>query len=330
MRIGRFLATLACSVSIGAMALSGAAVAQTTPPAANPPVADNEIVVQAERLREMVRSFVEDVSQPGKEGQLARWDRKVCPGVIGAPTAQAQAMIDQIAARALNINLQIGDPGCRANILVIVTPNAASFTPAFVEQNKKLFSYFADNGNSLGQQALEEFKTTGRPVRWWHVAQTVTDRGQVLGSGGGGTPMGTGDGFGGVQVARMSNSGRLSAGTRQDFNRAIIIIDANAVSGAPFPALVDYVAMVSLAQIDPKADVSGTESILTLFADKRDGRPLPAGLTEWDQAYLEGLYGSPRFARSTRRQEGAITDRMERELTKPADPDAGKAEKATN
>jgi hypothetical protein len=320
MRTRSVLASAAAACLAG-LILAGPAAAQSGAPAAS---GEAEIVVQGERLREMVRSFVEDVSQPGKEGQLARWDRKVCPGVIGAPAAQAQAMIDQIAARALNVNLQVGEPGCRANILVIVTPNASSFTPAFVEQNKKLFSYFADAGNTLGRQALEDFKTTGKPVRWWHVAQTVTDRGETLGSGGEGTPSGTGDGFSGVQVARMSTSGRLTAGTRQDFNRAIVIVDAGAVSGAPFPALVDYISMVTLAQIDPKADLAQTESILTLFADKRDGRPLPDGLTEWDMAYLEGLYGAPRFARSTRRQEGAITDRMERELTKPASPQADK------
>jgi len=55
--------------------------------------------------------------------------------------------------------------------------------------------------------------------------------------------------------------------------------------------LADYVAMVSLARIDPRADLATTSTILRLFAPSGSDTA-PSGLTDWDQAFLKGLYKS--------------------------------------
>lgn len=306
---------LTASVLFAAAFAVAPAFAQTAS-SGGAPKTDEEIVVRAERLREAVRGFVEGISEPGKEGQLARWDRKVCPGVIGAPIAQAQALNDQIARRVQALDLKVGAPGCKANVLIILTPDSDTFTPQFVEQNPKLFSVGDDFGNTRGRTELNQFANTPRPIRWWHVGETVTDRGQVLGKSDA-TPSGTGDGFSGVQVARVSNAGRLTAGTREDFNRVIVIVDARAVDELKLEAVADYIAMVSLAQLNPDAKTDGADTVLNLFSAARAGNTPPPGMTEWDTAYLEGLYGAPRYARNARRQQGAITVEMEDELTKP-------------
>lgn len=288
------------------LAMSGQALAQ---PPATPAPAQNEVVVTAIRPNQ-VRELVQELGEPGKQEQMSRWDGRVCPGVVGVQSQAAQALIDQIARRAFSVGLDIGRPGCKANVLIVVTPDAQAFTPTFVDQNKKLFSYYEDQGNALGRDALMAFANTARPVRWWHVSQTVTDRGQVLGQSD--ARGGSGD-FSGAQVARVGSASRVRSATRQEFNRVVIIVDAGAVAGKPFPAVADYVAMVSLAQIRAEANRAGLHSILNLFDSQAEGAdPIPAGWTDWDEAYVEGLYKAPEFARNARQQQGAIVQNMER------------------
>jgi hypothetical protein len=70
------------------------------------------------------------------------------------------------------------------------------------------------------------------------------------------------------------------------------------------------ISVVSLAQIDLSADLGGIDSILRLFAQPRPEVP-PAGLTEWDYAFLNGLY---RASYSPMNQQRDIEARMVREL----------------
>lgn len=279
----------------------------------------DEVVVTAIRPAQM-RNFVRQLAEPGKQDQMSRWDGRVCAGVVGVQTRAAQALIDQITLRALSIGLEGGKPGCRANVLVIVTPNAATFTPAFVEQNKQFFSYSEGNGNALGRDAMAAFAGSANPVRWWHVSQTVTDHGQVMGQSDA-TVGGDGD-FSNAQIARVTNAGRLRAGTRQEFNRVIIIVDSTAIAGKPFPAVADYIAMVSLAQIRADAAYAGMDTVLNLFSPPADGEAAPAGWTAWDKAYVEGLYGAPRYARNARQQQSAIIGRVERAAGNAEEPPA--------
>jgi hypothetical protein len=295
-------------VALGLVLTAGSAWAQS---------GSDELTVTAVRPAQL-REFVRQLAEPGKQEQMSTWDGKVCPGVVGVREGPAQALIDRVAARALSIGLEAGRPGCRANVLIIVTPDAARFTPSFVDQNKRFFSYHEDNGNSLGRGALQAFATNGRPVRWWHVSQTVTDRGQVLGQSE--ATNGFDTGISNAQIARVSNSGRLRQGTRQEFNRVIVIVDASAIAGKPFPAVADYVAMVSLAQIRADADRQGLETILNLFDTPAEGEAIPTGWTAWDEAYVKGLYEAPAFARSSKQQENAIVRSVEKQGEGAAQP----------
>lgn len=310
----------AFAIAMGLSAGSALAQAPTEAPAATEvPAGRDEVVVTAIRPNQ-VRELVRQMAEPGKENQLSRWDGTVCPGVVGVQSRAAQALIDQIALRAFSVGLNVGRPGCKANVLIVVTPDAQSFTPAFVDQNKRLFSYYEDAGNALGADALRAFAETPRPVRWWHVSQTVTDRGQVLGQ----SDARSGDGqFAGAQVARVNSASRVRASTRQEFNRVIIIVDSTATAGRPFPAIADYVAMVALAQV--RADVShaGQDSVLALF-EPTAGEAAPTAWTDWDRAYVEGLYKAPDFAANAHMQQSAISRHIQEGLRdQPATPPEG-------
>src|SRR5262249_51762250 len=102
-------------------------------------------------------------------------------------------------------------------------------------------------------------------------------------------------------------STRINSASHQNFGLAFIIVDARKLHGASFEALADYIAMVTLAQLDPRADIAQYPTILNLFANRE---PAPAAMTDWDVAYLQGLYGATRDARNAQQQEGEIAHSM--------------------
>jgi hypothetical protein len=280
-------------------------------------VNEEELVVTGQRVEEAIRSFVEELSAPPtSEDQLARWDRRICPGVAGVRARQGQMLIDRLAQRAFEVNLDVGGPGCTPNVLIFVTPDSDVLARQLVDDYPELVGYYGDQtATTRGRAALEAFATTPRAVRWWHVAQTVTRDGQVLAESRA-RPNAQG-GLSGLQVVRNDQAGRLARPTRQDFNRVLVIVDARRAAGLSFDALGDYVAMAALAQLDPDADVSGQPTILNLFAARDSGAEAPTSMTEWDVAYLRALYGATRNAVSAARQEGEISRRMREDVQQP-------------
>lgn len=300
----RFVATVLSCFAV----LAGPALAQQAQQ-------EEDIVVVGERLQEMIRSFVGEVAEaPGGEQQMARWDGRICPLVAGLPNRQMQYVADRIAQRAHQVDIETEGPGCKANILIFVTPDASRLATGIVDEYRTLVGYYSTNGiSTMGRGPLDDFSTSTAPVRWWHVNQTVSSDGLELG----------GDGLG-TQVIRSGQPpGRLRRPTRQDFLRVIVIVDARQASGLQFQALADYLAMVSLAQLDPAGETTGTPTILNLFADRDAGRPPPATMTEWDEAYLEGLYTARRTAPNAVWQRRDISRAMTEALDPAAEPSPG-------
>jgi hypothetical protein len=285
---------------------------------------DQDIVVVGERLEETASTFVNEIAVPSlREDQLARWDERVCVGVAGLSAEQGQIIVDRISARAAQVGLRLGEPGCRANIMVIFAPDSDAVARNIVDERRELLGYYTNDAVSTtgGREGLEAFASTPRPIRWWHVARSVTADGRVLdnantapaatageaasanqaaASGQPNTGVGS---LGGAQTVR-SNGTRMRRTTRQDLNYVLIIVDAQRVAEFPVSSWTDYVAMISLAQINADAAPSSAPSILNLFTSPVENTPM--GMTPWDEAYLQGLYRATREATNTRTQQREI------------------------
>lgn len=274
---------------------------------------EEEIVVTGLRLREMVREFVGEVAVAvPSENQLARWDRRVCTQLAGLGPRQAQFIIDRIALRSFALGLAPGEPGCQANVLVFVTPDSDRLARALEEQFREVLdARRVPHMATAGEEALADFVATRRPVRWWHVMQTVSADGQLLrNTDPRRDPRG---GFTNLEILHNARLGRVQRTTRQDFNRVVIIVDATLADGVHLTPLADYIAMAALAQVNAQADVSAVRSILNLFSDRQAGREPVAEMSEWDLAYLEALYGAQRNASSAARMRADIARAMEEE-----------------
>jgi hypothetical protein len=300
------LAALLC-----ATVFSGAAAQDVAPGSA-----EEEIVVEGRRTAESIQAFVADMALPTeRDGVLARWDRRICPGIAGLRTRYAEFVIDRMAQRAYEVGLDVGEPGCRSNILIVVSLDPGAVARELVENNRALMGYYDERGRvSRGRRALRAFAESRAPVRWWHVSRQITRDGEGTGE----------DPSGGPAVNWLTGgASRLQGTGRQDFGVAFVVVDANVLRdiGFDFGALADYLAMVVLAQLDPDADTSDFPTILNLFAPAGSvtAENQPRAATDWDTAYLRGLYDATRDARSAGTQQSEIARTMAREIAPEGD-----------
>ncbi len=289
--------------------LAAAAVLALQPAPAETPAEDptvSSVIIKAPaRLDETqaIESFVESVAADSGNGRIARWDRKVCAGVAGVKPEYAQLVADRIAAASLKVGLEVGEPGCKVNVLVVFTDDADGFVKRVLKNHPHAFSRY-DMEMTSGRAALRKFQNSDAPVRWWHVTHRVTEDGTEYNSG---------------DQVQVYSTGRISSRTRDDFDRATVVVDVKRVGQVRFAALADYLAFVSLAQIDPQAQPNTGASILNLFAAKDAGAEPSEALTDWDVAYLTGVYGARRDTRTSDGQKRDITRSMGKDLNESAE-----------
>lgn len=261
-----------------------------------------DVVVEGRSLPEVARAFVDEVTRPPRGRGPARWHRTVCVGTVNLRRESAQVLIDRVSEIADSVGLEPAEPGCDANILIIATDNASALTAALVEARPNAFRP-GYSGASLSRAALDNFQNSTRPVRWWHVSVPVDrDTGQIaVRLPGEDPPLIDGSG------------GRLRTNVTNRLLRALVIVDITQMEGLSFQQLGDYVAMISLAQVDPEVDVAGFQSVLNLF----DGQSENQSLTEWDSAYLRALYDAELNQKATNAQMGEGGSAMARDRSRP-------------
>lgn len=259
------------------------------------------LVVEGQRVQDAISDFVGNVSATHeRDGQIARFDGRICPGVINLRPDHAQVLIDRVARAVYMAGLNVGRPGCEANVLIIVTDHSDILVPAMMEDYGRVFERHVEY-QERKHELLAEFARPGRPVRWWHMTDEVSE----------------GDG-----------GSRLRAAVQTEIFRVLVVVDTRLVGPVTLEALGDYIAMTALARVSPDADTSRFDTVLNLFADRGPGEVAPAGLTEWDRAYLQGLYSAQANWRDTELQAAGISWYMNRRLqeneseteTPPAEP----------
>jgi hypothetical protein len=257
---------------------------------ASPPV--DEVIVRGRKMSEIesdlrvyIDKFLAEVAKPATGRGYARWDRSVCVGVHNLETTAAQYIVDRISRLALDLGLQPGESGCTPQVNIIFATNAKETASLMVQRQPRIFRPTAGfAGTNLGRAALDEFAKSERPVRWWHVSLPVSAHNGGLAIEEPGTRT-CGEAFCPPQVT-VEGPSRIHNGTIDVLWNVIIIVDATKLTGTTWQQLADYLAVVSLAQINPKTDPAQFDSILNLFSNPA----AYSGLTDWDRSYLHALY----------------------------------------
>ena len=103
---------------------------------------------------------------------------------------------------------------------------------------------------------------------------------------------------------------RITSSVTEVVASAIVVVDTGRTGNTTLGQLADYIAMVTLAQLDPDAEVADSPTILKLFTEPRPTTS-PAQLTDWDHAFLKAIYG---MSDSVLQEKRAIANRMTQEL----------------
>lgn len=299
-------------MSFSAVALAAGLLIQTQAqaPAQIPlnqePAQLEDVEVEARRLRTVIQDFVGEVAAPAGVRGPARWNGPVCIGVVNLRAQVAQYIADRTSDVARELGLSAGEPGCNPNVLIIATDDGSAVADGIVEVSRSAFRP-GGTGMTRSLRALGQFRTSEAPVRWWHVSAPVDSETGTIATQLPGYP---------PPVIAVSRASRLRSDIRDDLFKAIIIVDTEKTAGISLAQLADYCALVSLAQVDPEADVASFDTVLNVFED-----PMTPGLTDWDMDYLRALYGVEQNSVGASARGAEIVDQMMRRVRAAAAAD---------
>lgn len=295
---------------------SGAATADPSAKQDGPEQVLDEVVVRGRRMSEIesglrieVGEFIQEVAAPTAGRGYARWYRRVCVSVSNIEPTTAQYLIDRISRLAVDVGLAPGEPGCEPDVVIIFTTDGKGTASYLVENQPKAFRPYGDAGVQRGLDALRDFVETDKPVRWWHVSLPVDARlgkPAIRAPGADFTQLDT------LPTVKVAGPSRIHSGIRDELQHVIIIVDGPKLQGqgTTWQQIGDYLAVVSLAQIDLEANPAAFDSILNLFSNPQ----AYSGLTDWDVSYVRSLYSFDQERHATFQRNDIVGQMVTREI----------------
>jgi len=264
------------TVSVLLMAGGLHASAQTAEPT-------ETVTVSANKLREVFHKFTDTFATPTEVGgKIARWQRRLCPLVLGQNPHFTAFITQRVKYIALAAGARINtEASCKPNIEIIFTTTPQTLMDD-VHKNHPLYLGYADSNAQLGKLA-----TVTRPVQAWYTTETEGWNGgrevdSVLMS----------DSSGDLMFAPhvyASSGGRIRDGIVSGFFHVLIVIDSTKLAGQKIVPLADYISMLALTQINSlDACQQQQPSIVNILAADCDHAQ--DSLSEFDLAYLQGIY----------------------------------------
>ncbi|MDB5679548.1 hypothetical protein [Sphingomonas bacterium] len=286
---------------IRSLGLSLATLALAVPAAAQDASSQkDDIIVRGQRDKE-VETFVRSLTETRDGRQVARWNGRICPKVVGLWPERAAMITDRIAAVAklIDVSMQV-PPKCEPNTIIAFTGQADLFTAKMIDSVPTLITDVEYYGLPRRKQVARYLAP--RAVRWFSINATTMSDGQHAGA--------AGRNGAGLAIDASPNStpaSRITARTRENTIATLIVIDESKLGGIKWLQLADYLAMVTFAQPAIDADFTGSDSVMAIFAARDAGGAGPAGLTAQDRGFLTGLYRSAANLSSSQ-QRGVIAD----------------------
>ncbi len=289
------LRTTILSLIVGRLA--GAAVAQPPASPSPPPSHTVEgvtvIAPLVQKAPEMVRSFA--APRPGH--RLARWRDELCPYVRGLSKSHDAFIENRLAQIASAAGIPVVGRRCDANLLVLFTTDPDKLANGLGRRRRlELDGYSRWPIDKL--ELVNFTRADDRPIRLFRVWNFAPNL-----NGGDGSPIDVasadtegfsfGNGVLGPPVIRQVMASRLTPAVDASVTRVVAVVDSRQMVGFTPVQIAAYVAMSTLAEVNPEPPAAGVPTIVTLPDDAKAGRASPPDLTFWDRAYLGALYKSP-------------------------------------
>ena len=254
----------------------------------------DEIIVPGRRLEEAVQAYVESLSAPARMRGLARWNGEICLDVVNLQADAETEVASRIRGVGTALDLEVVEEDCEPNLVVIGSEDGPALANAMVDRFRRQFFRFSSPRSNRGAAALEAFRSSKAPVRWWHVSLPVhAVTGQPMVKMFGEPPPSPPCHTRSTATSDLSVAGIGGSRTGPSCNAVTdrilglwIVVDVEAAEGLSWAQLSDYLAFVAMAQVDPEGDLSGYDTVLNLFQEP----DLVSGMTTWDESYLMALY----------------------------------------
>jgi len=281
------------AVSVLLMAGGMHARAETAAPSEN-------ITVTGTKSREVLGEFTKTFATPTLvTGKIARWERRVCPVVVGQTPNFARFITQRIKYVALAARAPINtEASCTPNIEIVFTTTPQALVDNVRKNNTVYLGYVTSSAQA------DALATVTRPIQAWYTTETVDldgmrriDRGRPMGLGIGMSSYDPGSDGGGSNTTSIdmldatyagSTGNRIDDGIRSGFNHILIVIDSTKLAGQRIVPLADYISMLALTQLSSLDACQEMPSIVSMLAAGCEHAP--DGLTKYDLAYLQGLY----------------------------------------
>ena len=260
------------------------------------------------QIREQAREFVGEVMTTPEMGQFARWTAPICVGVIGLQPDMEARVRQRVEAVARDAGAKVAEAPCRTNLVIAFAANGQSFVQAMLRRRSRLMM-------QLEPREVKDICDARRPVVWWRATAPADADGVPAGTESAAINASQSDGGGPLYNMMPSttttsgfNSTLIGTNLSLSVTHAFAVVDVELADGKPLDAVVDYVAMVTLAPVRHPAEPSAAPSILNMFAPGG-----PQELTRWDKALISAAMKF-RLDRPARTQRSAIRNGIVEEL----------------
>jgi hypothetical protein len=250
--------------------------------AAEAPLPTESVTVTGTKLREVFQDFLRGFVAPTyMTGKIARWERRLCPLVVGQNTHFTTFITQRIKAVALAAGAPVNtEASCKPNIEIVFTT-----TPqALLDNVRRHQAYYLGYAETSTQ--VEKLATVTRPIQAWYATETQDANGRrwvdsAIRPGVNGEFLFDFDAY-------ASSGSRINNGIKSGFNHVLIVVDSAKLAGEKIVPVADYISMLALTQVSSLDACQHLSSIVNIQAADCDHAV--DGLTPFDLAYLQGLY----------------------------------------
>ena len=281
---------------------------QSETPAAGKFVDDIVVIGQTER-KHIIHSYLKAAIEPSANDQFARFAKPICPMVRGLPDEHNGEMVKRMRRVANAAKIKVKKEDCRPNIAVLVVHNPKKMMEELRDNYPRIFGLI-----SLPDK--DRLVAGPGPTYAWHDVELRSAGGMHAGvlsaqlqlEGTKNTP------FSGTTTAKgyEGPASRYRKPMRADMNLSVLLIDIEKTQGIDIRQLADYSLMRLVANTSDKTYMP-QDTILTLFADRKDDIEPAQSVTVWDFAMLKSLYKS-KADQPSARQRNSMTRYFEKEL----------------
>ncbi len=232
-----------------------------------------------------------DVIARNRGDQMARFEDKVCPMVIGMPRDWTAAMTRMIRANIMSFGAKVEGPGCRPNSLVIFIDQPRALVEAIRKEEPWMLG--------MEPRPALDFVASVGPITSWHVTDTMGADGELLGTA-------TIEGASGVKTSRSISSSRLYMPVRQEMLLGMVVVEKDRTVGHTLRQLADLATMHILLEVKASAGTKDPGSILSLFEPRPAGEAPPPRLSRLDRGAMAGFYAQRDNNYTAAQQRSAI------------------------